>query len=126
MNMEYKIHCKQPWQICIGCSWQILIPHDWHYSVDFGALSFSVFLRQLTMCNWHLLLFRFLWIISLLTVVAHLLKVLFQETSLFSTKRWMLSHSSIFVVHVEVPRVLKMCSKYLNHFSDTTRFFHSL
>ena len=31
-------------------------PHDWHCSVDFGALSFSFFVCQLAMCNWHLLL----------------------------------------------------------------------
>ena len=58
MNTKYKIkfHCKQPWQTRIECSRQILIPHDWHCSVDFGALSFSFFVWQLAMCNWHLLL----------------------------------------------------------------------
>ena len=58
MNMKYKIkfHCKQPLQTRMECSRQILIPHDWHCSADFGALSFSVFMWQLAMCNWYLLL----------------------------------------------------------------------
>ena len=58
MNIKYKtkFHCKQPWKTRIECSRQILIPHDWHCLVDFWALSFSVFVWQLAMCNWHLLL----------------------------------------------------------------------
>ena len=58
MNTKYKIkfHCKQPWQTRIGCSRQMLISHDWHCSVDFGALSFSFFVWQLAICNWHLLI----------------------------------------------------------------------
>ena len=58
VNMKYKLkfHCKKPWQTRIECSWQILVPHDWHCLDDFGALAFSVFVWQLTMCNWHLLL----------------------------------------------------------------------
>ena len=58
MNMKYKIkfHCKQPRQTRIECSRQILIPNDWHCLVDFGALSFSVFVWQLAMCNWYFLL----------------------------------------------------------------------
>ena len=57
MNMKYKIkfHCKPPWQTSIECSQHILIPHDWHCSVDLGAFSFSFFVWQLAMCNWHLL-----------------------------------------------------------------------
>ena len=49
MNMKYQIkfYCKHHWQTRIECSWRI----------DFGALSFSVFVWQLVMCNWHLLLF---------------------------------------------------------------------
>ena len=56
--MKYKIrfHCQQPWQTRIECSRQILIPHDQHCSNDFEALSFSVFVWQLAMCYWHLLL----------------------------------------------------------------------
>ena len=128
MNMKHKIklHCKQTWQTRIECSRQMLVPHDWHCSVDFGALFFSVFVWQLAMCNWHLL--RFLWIFSLLSVLAHLLKELFQETSLFSTTRWMPSHSNFFVVHVEELRLKSYedVLKYLNHFSNTTRFSHWL
>ena len=56
MKYKIKFHCKQHWQTRVECSQQILIPHDWHYSVDFGALFFSVFLWQFSMCNWHLLL----------------------------------------------------------------------
>ena len=57
MNMKYKIKfiCQQPGQTRIACSRKILIPHDWHCSVDFEALSISVFVWQLAMCNWHLL-----------------------------------------------------------------------
>ena len=63
---------------------------------------------------------QFLWIFFLLLVLVHLLKALFQETSIFSTARWMPSHSNFFVVHVEEPRLLpnsswshmKMCLKY--------------
>ena len=56
--MKYKIKspCKKPWQTRIKCFQQILIPHDWHCTVDFGAWSFSVFVWQLAMCNCHLLL----------------------------------------------------------------------
>ena len=56
--MKYKIQfdCKQPWQTHIECFRQILIPHIWHCSVDFGVQSFSVILWQLAICNWHLLL----------------------------------------------------------------------
>ena len=56
MKYKIKFHCKQHWQTRVECSQQILIPHDWHYSVDFVALFFSVFLWQFSMCNWHLLL----------------------------------------------------------------------
>ena len=105
MKYKIKFHCKQPWQrqTRIECSPKILIPHDWHCSADFGTLSFSVSVWQLAMCNWHLLFVRFLWIFSLLSVLAHLLKVLFQETSVFSTARWMPCHSNFFVAHVEEP-----------------------
>ena len=33
-----------------------LMPHDWLCSDDFGTLPYSVFVWQLAMCNWHLLL----------------------------------------------------------------------
>ena len=56
MKYKIKFHCKQPWQTRIECSRQTLIPQDWHYSVDFWGLSFSFFVWQLAMCNWHLLL----------------------------------------------------------------------
>ena len=134
MNMKYKIkfHCKQPWQTRIEWSRQRLIPHDWHCSVDFVALSFSVFV----LCgNWPCVIdifsfARFLWIFSVLSVLAHPLKALFQETSLFSAGRRMPSHSNFFAVHMKEPRFLpnfswshmKTCLKYLNHFSNITRF----
>ena len=132
MKCKLKFHCKQPWQARIECSRQILIANDWHCSVTFwGIVIFSL------CCNWPCVIeifsfFRFRWIFSLLSILAHLLKVLFQETSLFSTTRWMSSHSSFFVVNVEEPRLLsnsgwshiKICLKYLNHFSNITRFFH--
>ena len=56
MKCKIKFHCKQPRKTNIEGSPQILIPHDWHCSVDFGALSFSVSVWQLSMCNWNLLL----------------------------------------------------------------------
>ena len=56
MKYKTKFHCKQSWQTRIECSRKILIPNDWHCSVEFGALSFSVFVWQLVMCNWHFLL----------------------------------------------------------------------
>ena len=82
-------------------------------------------------CNWPCLsdifsFARFLWIFSLLSVQAHLLKALLQETSFFSTAHWMPSHSNFLIVLVEEPRRraswsdMKMCLKYLNHFSSTT------
>ena len=58
----------------------------------------------LSLCrNWQCVIdifsfVRFLRIFSLLSVMAHLLKVLFQETSLFSTARWIQSHSNFHVV----------------------------
>ena len=72
---------------------------------------------------------RFLWIFSLLLVLAHLLKPLFQETSLFSTSRWIPSHSNFFAVHVKEPRLLpnsswshtKLCLKY--HFQAVLESF---
>ena len=140
MKCEIKFHCKQPRQTRIDCSQEIQIPHEWHCSVDFEALSFSFFMWKLAM--WHLLLWRsvlytvtgFLWIFSLLSVLVHLLKALFQETSLVSSVRWMSSHSNFIVVHVEKPRFfststwshMMMYLKYLNHFSNTTRFSHSI
>ena len=59
MKYKIKFYCKQPWQTHIECSRQLLIPHDWHCSVDFGVLSFSIFVWQLAMRNWHLLLCPF-------------------------------------------------------------------
>ena len=58
MNMKciIKFHSEQPRQTRIACSQQILIPHDWNCSVDFGTLSFSVFVWQLAMCNCNFLL----------------------------------------------------------------------
>ena len=56
MKYKIKFHCKQPRQSHIEGSPRILIPHDWHCSVDFWALSFSFFVWQLAMCNWNLLL----------------------------------------------------------------------
>ena len=56
MKYKTKFHRKQSWQTHIECSRPIMILHDWHCSVDFEALSFSVFVWQLARCNWHLLL----------------------------------------------------------------------
>ena len=42
MKNKIKSHCKQPWQTRVECLRQILTPNDWHSSVDFGVLSFSV------------------------------------------------------------------------------------
>ena len=55
MKYKIKLNCQQPWQTRIERSRQILIPYDWHCSVDFGAFSFSVFVWQLAMGNWNLL-----------------------------------------------------------------------
>ena len=41
MKYKIKFYGKQPWQTCIECSQQMLIPHDFHCSVDFGAMPFS-------------------------------------------------------------------------------------
>ena len=97
MKYKIKFHWKQPWQTRIECSQQILTPHDWHYSVDFRAWPFSVFELQLALCNWHI----FLCPVPVLLVLAHLLKELSQETSLFSSTLWIPSHSNFFIVHVE-------------------------
>ena len=55
MIYKIKLHCKQPWQTRFERSRQILVPHDWHCSVDFWAFSFSVFVWQWAMWNWNLL-----------------------------------------------------------------------
>ena len=87
---------------------QRLIPHDWYCPVDFGTLSFSVFVWQLTMCNWHLLLY---------TVPVNLFSTFGSGSStksavprknFFSTACWMPSHSNFFVVHVEEPSLFKI------------------
>ena len=132
MKYKRKFHCKQPWQTGIECSQQILIPHDWKCSADFlGLLFLSLWY------NWSCVIgifsfVLFLWIFSLLSVMAHLLKALFQEAFLFSTVHWMPSHSNFVVVHIEEPRFfpnsswshMMMSLKYLNHFSNTTQFSH--
>ena len=73
MKNKIKSHCKQPWQTRVECLRQILTPHDWHSSVDFGVLSFSVsaYQYQLAMCNWHLLLCPVLMNLFLFLVLAH-------------------------------------------------------
>ena len=134
MKHKIKFHCKQPWQTHIACSQQILILHDWHSSVNFGALSFSVFVWQLAMCNWHLL-----FLSSSCESSRY-----FRSGS--SNKSAVPRNISIFNctldaktlklirLHVEEPRLLpnsswshmKMCLKYLNHCSNTTRFSHWL
>ena len=126
MKYKIKFQCNQPWQTCIECSQQILIPYDYTLNLILEHCPF------LSLCgNWPCVIaifsfLRFLWIFSLLSVLANLIKALFQETSLFSTARRMPSHSNFFVVHVEELRPLpnpswchmKMSLKYLNHFSN--------
>ena len=93
----------------------------------FFGIAFFVFVVQLVMCNWYLLLCP-----VLVNLMAHPLKALFQEKILFSTVHWMPSHSNFVVVHIEEPRFfpnsswshMMMCLKYLNHFSNTTQFSH--
>ena len=132
MKYKTKFHCKQPRQTRIECSRQIQ-----YHMVDTVQLIFEN-CSILSLCgNWPCLIgifsfVWFLWIFSLLSVLARLLKALFQETSLFSTACWMPSHSNFFVIHVEEgfpcsswSHVI-MCLKYLNHFSNTTRFSHWL
>ena len=124
INMKHKIklHCKQLWQNrgiyrCHMIDTVHLILGDCPFLSWCGNWSRVVYI------------FSFVWflsIFSLLSILAHWLKVLFEETSLFSTARWMPSHSNYFIVHVEEPRLLpnstwnhmKMCLKYLNHFSQ--------
>ena len=136
MYMKYKIrsHCKQPWWTRIECSWSILMPHDWHWSVVFGALSFSVFVWQLAMCNCHPLL---------CPVPVNLLPTFGTGSSTKSTVprnififNCMLDAKplNLFFVHVQEPRSLPNSSwshmktywKYLNHSSNTTRFSYWL
>ena len=134
MKHKIKFHCKQPWQTHIECSQQILILDDWHSSVNFGALSFSVFVWQLAMCN---------DIFSFCPVPVNVLATFYTGSS---NKTAVPRNISIFNctldaktlkltrLHVEEPRLLpntswshmKMCLKYLNHFSNITRFSHWL
>ena len=127
MNMKYKLkfHCKQPWQTRIECSWQIQIPYDTG-TVQL-VLGHFPFLSLCGNCPCVVEVFSLvwlLWIFSILSVLADLLKSLFQDRSLFSTARWMPSHSNFLDVHVEEPRLLlnsswshmMMCLKYLDLF----------
>ena len=54
MKYKIKFYCKQPLQTRIECVWQRLITYVWHFSVDFGALRFSVVVWQLVIGDWHL------------------------------------------------------------------------
>ena len=136
MNLKYKIkfYCKQPWKTRTECSWQIIIPHDWHCPVNFGALSFSFFVWLLAMCNWRLLL---------CPVPVNLLSTFGNGSSTKSVvpRNIFIFNCTLdakpfnfFVVHVEKPRLLsysswshtKMCLKYLNCFSNTAQCSHWL
>ena len=99
MKCKMKFNCKQPWQTGIECSLQRLIPHDWYCSIAFGALPFSVFVWQLAMCNWHLLLY---------TVPVNLFSTFEIGSSTKSAACWMPSHSNFFVVHVEETSFFKI------------------
>ena len=108
MNIKYKIkfivsnHDKLP----------LRVPGKYSYHMTGTVQLILGHCTFLSLCvNWPCVIdifsfVRFLWIFSLLSVLAHLLKAMFQETSLFSIARRMPSHSSFFVVHVEEPRLL--------------------
>ena len=131
MKYKIKIHCKQPCETRIECSREIMIPHDWHCSIGFGALSYSVFVWQLTMCNWHLLLCPFpLNFFSTFAPGSFTESAVSRNAFIFNCT---LDPKLLkFVLHVEEPRLLpnsswsqmKMFLKYLNHFSNTTWFSH--
>ena len=115
MKYKVKFRCEQLWQTCNECSRQILITNKWHCLVDFGAFPFSAFLWHLAMCNWHL---------HFCPVPVNLLSTFSTGSSrnivIFNCKldsRWMPNSSWSHI---------KMCLKYLNHFSKTTRLSHSL
>ena len=48
--------CKHELQILIECALQTLLPHDRHFSLDVGILSFSLSLSKLFSCILHLFL----------------------------------------------------------------------
>lgn len=56
LYINEECHCKHEFQILIGCTLKVLLPHDWHCSVDIGILSFSLLLQQLSLCTFYLFL----------------------------------------------------------------------
>ena len=129
MKYKIKFHCKQPLQTRIECVWQRLITYDWHFSVDFGALRFSVVVWQLVIGDWHLPLCPVpVNLLSTFGIVSSTKSAVSRKIFIFNCTLGATSFK--LVVHVEEPRLLpnssqsrmKMCLKYLNHFSNTTRF----
>ena len=50
LYVNEECYCKHELQILIECALQILLPYEWHFSLDIETLSFSLLLQQLFLC----------------------------------------------------------------------------